>query len=141
MATNLKNLKTDREAETKGRWVKYPGTDVRFLIARMGNAEFEAAIRARRGDARVQKAMQEQAAGELTEAESRAAIAPVVASKILLGWENLADENNQPMTYSPELATKLLSDPELHDLYTWVLKQSNREQLYRKYVEDQVAGN
>ncbi len=57
----------------------------------------------------------------------------------LLGWENIEDENEQPLTFTRDNAIKLFTD--LPDLYDEVVKHAGDATLFRQVVEEADAKN
>jgi len=134
----LREFKADLTKEAEGIWNTYTGTDVECLIARVGNPEFQRARRRALKDAKVKAA----ASGQLTEAQSKDAMAPTVARFILLGWKNIEDDDGNAIEYSVDAAVKLLRDPEFHDWYDWILTTANDGMLYRHdEVDEDELGN
>jgi len=137
MATRLKEIKTDLKKEVEGIWDTYPGTDFRCRIARSGNQNFEQHSKRLRKNAKIKRA----AAGELTDKESKLAIAPAVAEFVLLDWEGLEDDDGNQIPYSVTKAVELLSDRAMDDFYNWVLKTSNNGEKFKHDLEEESLGN
>lgn len=56
----------------------------------------------------------------------------VRAETILLDWDNIEDENGKPIQYSSKQALEFFNDPELKELYAFVVITSERAELFRK---------
>lgn len=128
---SIRSIKTDSERESTGVVLTYPGTDVKCRIARSDNPEFVRARRRLRQEA--SDAFEDD--GDLLEAKARDIIAPIVAEHVLLGWENLTDDQGNPIEYSVAKATELLRDRELRDWYGWILKSAANPAHFRKRDE------
>jgi hypothetical protein len=63
----------------------------------------------------------------------------VYASTVILGWENVTDENGSPLAFTKENVLKVLTD--LPDLWTDIKEQSQRAALYREMEREADAGN
>lgn len=132
----LRTIKTDSAAERDGVWMKYPGTDIEIKIARFGNPSFEA-------DSREFRTLAKQAKDgvELTERESKDAVAPAVARHLVKDWRNLEDDDGAAIPFSQERAVELLKTPELHDLYDWIVAQSRNADRFRRAEVAATVGN
>lgn len=63
----------------------------------------------------------------------------VFVETVLLGWENVQDEEGKELAFTKENALKLLTD--LPDLYDDLVRQSNKAALFRAEVREADAGN
>lgn len=149
----LDSIKTDASKETSGVWVTYPGSDIEVLVARFGNPGFEKACRVFR---ETQNISPEEAL-RFTDEESRGALAPIVAQHLWLDTKNLEQEApTQPAQQEgavPELPamesvgrdtlsrTQLFRDAELRDFCNWILRQSQRIEIFRKRRMEKAKGN
>lgn len=134
---SINRLKQDTSLEVEGIWVTYPGTDVRFKIARAGHPEMENAIATSHRSERLRRALN----GErVSNEEARRAFAPIIAKHILRGWENLEDENGDTLVFSEQSALDLLLSEGMHDLYDWVLRISQDVARYRVQENDEDMG-
>lgn len=131
----LNQISLDEDLATKGRWVDYR-LDVRLLIARSDNPAYRAALLSSNRDA----ARRVQFDGvDVQKFEDRAAKA--AARHILLGWENIDNDDGTPMAYSPEAAEHLLTDPTLRELYDFVMSEANEWAAYQRAQEGDDEGN
>lgn len=96
---NILSLRTDKDAETKGRWVD-AGAGLRLLVARVGNPEYQRYL------SLLLKPLREEAGGvgqvdpEKVEKVTRKAM----AKHVLLGWENLCvPKDGDAFAEEPEL--------------------------------------
>lgn len=129
------SIKTDGGAERDGVWATYPGTDIKVKVARFGNPTFEA-------DSREFRRLAKQAKDgvELTERESKDAVAPAVARHLIKDWQNIEDDDGAQIPFSIAKAEELLKTPELHDFYDWVVRTSRDADRFRKADVAGVAG-
>lgn len=110
---NINKLKTDSKKELEGVWVD-AGEGLRLLIARSSNASYRKYL-VKYGRRQDPEAM-------------LAVVRKGVAKHVLLGWENLQEEDKD-VSYSSDKAEQLFKDiPDFLDL---VLTFANDVELYR----------
>lgn len=127
-------IKQDLALEREGVWARYPGTDFECRLARVGNPEFQSRRQEILEGARIAEAVR----GELSERETRDAIAPIVARHIVLDWRGLEDDDGSEIQHSVARCEEMLRDPHLNDWYTWVLRVAgDAQQFRRKAVESE----
>lgn len=63
------------------------------------------------------------------------------AEAMLLGWEELTDDNDAPIPYSKEKARELLTNPDYWPLVTRIEDLSGDIEAYRRRAEAQALGN
>lgn len=63
----------------------------------------------------------------------------VFCETVLLGWENVQDENGQDIEFTKDNAMKLFTD--LPDLYKDLQEQANKAALFRAEIREGEAGN
>jgi len=61
-----------------------------------------------------------------------------IAKHILLGWENLEDENG-PVPYSEAKAYELLCNPEYREFRDLVVALAQEEEVFRKEAREELA--
>ena len=118
----LRDFKVDADKETKGVWCDV-GEDLRLLIAGADNAEYRK-YRDHLLQQVARHARSKQAAEKIEDITMRA-----MARHVLLGWENLDDDNGEPIPYSHEKALGVLR--ESRELYTIVAGYANDQALFR----------
>src|SRR5262245_52098218 len=108
---------TDPKAEAEGRWFKYPAnrdkTIPRFKLARMSrtNPRFQARL-----EAVAKQFKTEIKLDLLTEEATFEPMLEAFCDTVLLGWENVYDREDKPITYSRDEAVKLMKAlPALYD--------------------------
>ena len=109
MANLYKKFATNPDKEKDGIWVNYD--DARFLIARAGgaNTRFQVTL-----SSKIRPYKKQIASQTLSDEESAKIMVEVFVEGVLRGWENVEDENDNPLEFTRENAIKLLSDiPEL----------------------------
>lgn len=135
-----KQFKTDNSLEKEGILLEYgensKGKPIAIRIARAGGANkaYE-----KRMEIRV-KPYRRQIQNEIIEtALVEKIIKEVYAETIVLGWENVEDENGNDMEFSAENCLKLFDD--LPDLFRDIQEQSQRAALFRQEVREADAKN
>ncbi len=135
-----KQFKTDNSLEKEGILLEYgensKGKPITIRIARAGGANkaYE-----KRMEIRV-KPYRRQIQNEIIEtALVEKIIKQVYAETIVLGWENVEDENGNDMEFSVENCLKLFDD--LPDLFRDIQEQSQRAALFRQEVREADAKN
>lgn len=135
-----KQFKTDNSLEKEGILLEYgensKGKPIAIRIARAGGANkaYE-----KRMEIRV-KPYRRQIQNEIIEtALVEKIIKEVYAETIVLGWENVEDENGNDMEFSVENCLKLFDD--LPDLFRDIQEQSQRAALFRQEVREADAKN
>lgn len=131
----LSSLRTDLKKEKEGVPVPWVG-DVRLKLRRSGNDDYRNAVAEGLKPHRAAWRAELLSAATVEEIQ-RAAL----ARHVLVGWENLFDDKGVEIPYSPETAEKLLRDPELHDLYEFVLVASSRMENFRREEAREDLGN
>lgn len=103
--------KTNKDAEIGGRPFSYgensKGKEIVFYIAREGGRNTRYQKVAEQLFKPYRKQIQH---GTITPEVLEDALAKAYSQAIITGWENVEDENNEPLVYSTENAYKLLTD-------------------------------
>ena len=55
-----------------------------------------------------------------------------IAEKIVRNWENVEDDNGDPIPYTPEFGFECFMDPKFKKFYQWILVISEDELNYRQ---------
>lgn len=135
-----KSFKTDTSLEKDGILLEYgknsKGNPIAIRIARAGGANSQYT---KRMEAKV-KPYRRQIQNETIErALLEDIVKEVFAETVVLGWENVEDENGNDMSFSKENCIKLFTD--LPDLFTDVQEQAQRSALFRQDVREADAKN
>lgn len=131
----LSSIKQDQDKAEKGVWVDFPD-GLRVLIARAGNTA------CKKMTAQLRKPIENKIKKGLVSDSVLSDISKkVVAKQIVLGWENLQDDDGKEIPYSPEKAYELISDPENEIFYNWILESSVDEMNFRKESKEDELGN
>lgn len=135
-----KNHKTDPELEKNGIWIEIgensKGQMARVRIARAGGAN-EAYTKLL--DQRV-KPIRSQIRNEtIARRQLDKLTKEIFAQTVVLGWENVEDENDQPMSFSKDNCIKLFND--IDDIWLDVQEQSQRAALYRMHLREEDSKN
>jgi len=121
----------NKELEVEGRWVEEI-EGLRLKIARLNNPPYKAYIR--KNGRRISKAngrMDFDAADE---------IAKKAFSKfILLGWENLQDDEGNDIPYSSEKALELMT--EYDEFYSMITEHASNAEAYKQNEMESDSGN
>jgi hypothetical protein len=130
---NIYSLAVDPKLEVNGVDTTWFG--ITFKIARMGNPKYDEEI----------IRLSIEAASELGVSEENLPldklneIVKKAASKfILVGWENMEDENGDPIPYSHEKALEFFNDVQLKDMYKFIIGSSK---IMEKYRRSKVRGS
>jgi hypothetical protein len=107
----ISRLKIDKDKTENGTWCKTGLDGLELLIARQGNIKYRDYI------AKNSKELQIQARHNAIDVKAVDQINKDAAARyILLGWRNLEDDNG-PITYSPEKARELFDlAPDLYEI-------------------------
>lgn len=136
----LSQLRTDLTKELEGVWIHYE-LGIEFLIARTRHPEFKSAItkmeRKHRRGFKQNKTIIE----TMTDSESKKTMSPLIAKHIIRDWKNIQDEKGKTIPYSEKEALKILLDPELEDVYIFILTSANESENFRKIQLEEDAGN
>lgn len=133
-------FKTDSETEKNGIWVPVALTEdhkqVMFKLARAGgsNQKYLKVLEART------KPLRRLIANETLDVKlADEVMMEVFADAVVLGWENVTDEEGNPLPFSRENVIKVFKD--LPDLFNDVREQATKAALYRKDVLEAEAKN
>ena len=117
----LGSLKTDLAKVASGMWIdNIPDMgDVRLHVRPIGNPDYRRTY----GQLVDSTPRDKKRGGMVIDYETRQNIAGIaLADTILLGWDNLEDDDGKPLPYSTEKAKELLLDPEMvafRDAVSW----------------------
>lgn len=125
---------TDQDLEKKGIWVVFG--DFKFKCARAGgsNARYAAlmAERARPFRAQINAEL-------LQNKQAQDILVGVYADAVILDWEGVTDENEQPLAFTRDNVVKVLND--LPDLFQHLQRECDRISNFRKLALEEEAGN
>lgn len=135
-----KQFKTDNNLEKEGILLEYgtnsQGNPICIRVARAGGGNV---AYAKRMEARV-KPYRRQIQNETMEtALVERILKEVYAETVVLGWENVEDENGNPLPFTTENCIKLFDD--LPDLFKDIQEQSQRAALFREELREADAKN
>jgi len=122
-------------ATTEPKWFEYV-EEVELLIASSGCPEFKQAARAAFKPHR-----RRLRAGQITDKEKEDIVKSAAAEHLLRGWRGLEDDSDESLEYSPAVALELFVDPELYDLYDFVLEKAGDWQEYLKELQEEAGKN
>lgn len=128
---NINSIKTDVEKEDKGVWKEILDSGISLKIARARNSAYRELMRKltepRRDEIREEEKKDEAKLDILLDI-----LKEVRAKTILLDWKDLDDADGNPIPYSCEKALEFFKDPELKDLYTFVIVSSEDMDNFKK---------
>ncbi|KKN70971.1 hypothetical protein LCGC14_0425730 [marine sediment metagenome] len=132
---NIERIKTDEAKEIQGVWVDYI-LGIRLKVARARNPKYQEELRnlvdPKTKDAREDKLDIQVLANLLNTVRART---------ILLGWENIDDNDGKPIPFSVGQSEKFFADPELKDFCSFVVAISENADQYAKEVLEESAKN
>lgn len=131
----LSRIAVNSDLEVNGVWVPW-FDDARVKVARHNNPRFIARVRELVMERKLQDNDPKISDDGFEDISRRA-----VADAILVGWENVQDEDDKQIPFSAELAYKLFCDPEHRDFYRLIVEQSMRFELFRKVRLTEMVGN
>lgn len=136
----FKQFKTDPDLETKGIFINFgetkDGRIINFRLARAGgsNKAYEKAMEL------ATKPIRRQLMNDTVDnAQLLRITRKVFAETVVLGWENVEDEDDKPIPFSKENCLKLFE--ELPDLFLDVQEQARKAVLYRSVNLQADSGN
>lgn len=130
-----KQFKTDQTAETEGTVLQYlDGVEITVARAGGANKRFQRAM-----DEYQRKFGRQIKAGILPEEVGQHELAKIYASHVILGWENVTDENGFEMSFTHANVVKLLMD--LPDLFTDIIRATSDFQTFKEEDHAAEAGN
>lgn len=135
-----KQFKTDANLEKEGILLELGQTDdgkpIAFRIARAGggNVAFAKVM-----EAKMKPYRRQLQTDTLDPKVAERILREVYAEAVILGWENVQDEDGNEMEFSVENCIKLLTD--LPELYLEIQQSSQKTALYRQMVREADAKN
>lgn len=119
-------FKTDSTKEEEGVWVDYE-SGFRVKIARIGNPKFKEFM-LKKSKPHMRKLQSGNIDNDLADGLMKEAI----ARTILVDWEGLLDDQDQPIPFSQETALDLMK--ESNDFYQEIFQMANERELFQ--IED-----
>lgn len=130
-----KNYKTDPSKETDGVWVDF-AEGVRVKIARAGGTNHQYLKSVERETKPYRRAIQN---GSISVDVADTIIKKVYAETIILGWENVTDENGKPLKFTKEACLKVLTD--LPEFFAEVKMIAESMEMFRDAALESEAKN
>ena len=132
----LSSVRLDHEKEL-GIGVDY-GAGIRFQIARWGSPRVQ----------RYTEDLLKKFRSLLSDPHSMAAkqcvdnmIRLTAANRVLVGWENVDDDNGNPIPFSREKALETFEDPAYADILDFVVGVAKNGATYRVETDEEDLGN
>jgi hypothetical protein len=144
----FKQFKTDAKVEKEGIWLDYgPNKDlpaneqgehpvIMIRIARAGGANEAYNKRIEALSKKHRRKIQNDA---MEISELREMTQHAVADTVVLGWENVTDEDGNAMPFSRDNALKLFK--QLPDLFNDIQEQAAKAALFRVHLRETDLGN
>lgn len=130
---NLNNLRAARARGEAGAWVEnIPGCgDLRLKVRGFACREHQ------RVNAEFLAGVPEDQRGEELTAEQREALTVEALQALLLDWDNLTGDNDEPVSYSQETAARIFASPDF-EAFRGAVVWAARE-VYRVRPDESVA--
>lgn len=140
MTSLYKQFTTDGELEKNGVLLEYgfnsKNLPITIRIARAGGANTQYA---KRMEIKVKPFRRQIQTETIEKNQLDKLIRDVFCETVVLGWENVEDENGNDLPFSLEAAIKLFTD--LPDLFADVQEQASKASLFRTDIKEANAGN
>lgn len=131
----LKDIAYDPAASTDGVWIKYPGSDIECLTARMFNREMvEWVDRMRREHA-------DPITGEVSDDDLTEITFEATVRFVCKDWRNVQDDDGEDLPYSLDVARDRFQkrDGEFGHFYNWWLNEAQKKERYlAKTIHEQA---
>lgn len=129
---NLESIAIEPDLATKGVWADFAGG--RFLLARIGAAYQQRLVE-------LYNQHRDLIQTETAEGNAKAVdiYRQVYAETVLLDWDQIVDNDKNPVKYTPELGMKILQDPRQYELVAFIEQFVSRRSNYQERVEQEVA--
>lgn len=125
-------FKTNEVLEDEGVWIDF-GAGMQLKVARLGNQKCQDLV------ARLQRPhLKKMRKGNLSQVEIDEIMRKAISECVLLGWENLLDEKDNPIPYSTEKAFELLGTK---DFMSEVMGIAQDADNFRDEVQEDSLGN
>lgn len=134
MSSTYKMFKTDQALESGGVTINYG--DFSITIARAGgsNKAYQRALEKKTRPFR--RAIQ---SDTFTNDQAMAVLREVYVETVILGWDGVTDENDNPIPFTKENCLKLFTD--LPDLFSDLMQQASNITLFREDVREEDSKN
>ena len=141
----LSTFRSDPKRELEGVWVDFEdpedpevdGKPIRFLVASANNPRYQECM------ARLLKphTRRLQRGQDVPPEQMRQLRAKAMSQYMLLDWQNVFDEEDNPIEYTPEQGFEYLRAPEYHTIHSFVLGVAHDESEYRHEADEADKGN
>lgn len=135
-----KQFATSKSRAVNGVWfdvdLRDGGKPLRFLLARWGRTNQKwVAMQSRFQRENARKID----ANMMTHEDWAELSLKCFCGAVLLDWENVDDERNNPLPYTPEAGYRMMK--EFDTLYDYLLEESQTLQNYQEFVTEEAVGN
>lgn len=131
---NFNEIAVEPELARTGVWTDYMGG--RFLVARRGPSHREALVALY---AEVKEEVEADKGSEKAQRLTLECYAKAFAQACLLNWDKIVDDKHQEVKYTPELGAKMMLDPRLNELATYLEQFSLVHTNYQTRIEKEIA--
>lgn len=131
----ISSIQTDSKLELHGVWKPF-GHDGKVLVARHGNPKFNDELRRE-----MEPFRDELSRSTISDDQAETIMSRVMSKTILLGWENIQNEDKSQIKYSQENAFELLEAyPEFRNIiYNISVNVANYKSAKAKEVKEQLG--
>ena len=140
MGNLFKQFATNPSIEREGVLLEYGSTDdgkpIRIRVARAGGANIKFT---RLMEAKTKPYRRQIQAGTVDRVVLERLAREVYAEAVVIGWENVQNEDGEPMVYSVPTCIALFE--KLPDLYEDIVEQSTRMALFRAEILEEDSKN
>lgn len=131
----ISNFKQDLQREEEGQWFDWE-LGIRVKIANVNNRKFQDYLR------RLTKPYIRKFRNQTAEPGLQLSLFKKAAAKFLvLDWENIDDDNDQPVPYSSDQCLQYFEDESLREFLGFVIDCANANELYRQQMDEESEGN
>ena len=131
---------TSKKLSSEGVWIDIDlndgGKPLRFLLARMGRSNKRWSSQASKVYRHHKRKID---AGLMSDDEATERALKIFCNTVLLDWQNIEDENDIPIPYSPEQGVKILTA--FDGLYDYLLEESQDILNYKETATSVLVGN
>lgn len=139
----LSAFRSDPKRESEGVWVDYEDPElvknpIRFKICSVNRPEYQEELRRqlRPHRKKLRRGVDKIPGEVLRDAQQKAA-----SKWLLTDWENMEDDQGQPIPYSHQTAFEILSDPRYTSTWYFVFGVANDEGEYLEEQLEEDVGN
>jgi len=131
----ISSFKQDLTKESEGVWFDFE-SGIRVLIASTNSPKFKKFLKA------LTKPHIQAIRSNTASVDLQTALFKKAGSKYLvLDWENIEDDDGNPIECTPENCLEIFNDPALREFYNFVVQSAGSAEAFRVEFEAESAGN